>query len=461
MVAANKPTPATLSRIASSMWTDSLPREHGFQPLRIEGALPASLHGTLYRNGPGQFGQFGKRYAHPFEADGAATAIRIAGGKALGASRIHASEGLVQERAAGRSLFNLSVSWPRRLLNNLRGRRKNTANTNIMVWQDRLFALMEAGRPTELDPEDLSTIGETDLGVIGAMFSAHPHRVASRKAAYNFGLSYGRVNQAHLYELPDTGPVRRLGAVDLPGAAMVHDFIATETHLVFFLSPTRIDVPRMLLGLGTFEQIFRWRPEHGTEVICVPIDRPTDVLRFTTDAFFQWHFVNAFNRANELVIDYVRYPDFRSFTDIGRAGAGATSELLAEGRYHRATIDLAARTLRSEQVSDRSCEFPTLQPGDEGREHRIAYATFDTLSAVGSIDARGKIIAHELPDDVRATEPIYVDGHMLSLCHTDGAAYVAVYDAARIPDGPVAKIWLDHHVPITFHGTFHPTLALR
>jgi all-trans-8'-apo-beta-carotenal 15,15'-oxygenase len=35
-------------------------------------------------------------------------------------------------------------------------------------------------------------------------------------------------------------------------------------------------------------------------------------------------------------------------------------------------------------------------------------------------------------------------------------AYVAVYDAKRIPDGPVAKIWLDHHVPITFHGTFLP-----
>ena len=33
-------------------------------------------------------------------------------------------------------------------------------------------------------------------------------------------------------------------------------------------------------------------------------------------------------------------------------------------------------------------------------------------------------------------------------------AFVGVYDAKRIPDGPVAKIWIDHHVPITFHGTF-------
>jgi all-trans-8'-apo-beta-carotenal 15,15'-oxygenase len=454
MAAAIKPTPVADSRIAQLLWTEDLSREHGFEPLTIEGALPAQLRGTLYRNGPGQFGQFGTRYGHPFEADGAATAIRIADGAATGASRIHTTAGLVVERAAGKVLYGLSVPWPRRLANNLRGKRKNTANTNIIVWQGRLFALMEADKPTELDPRDLSTIGETDLGVVVSAFSAHPHRVAARKAMYNFGLEYGRVTKLHIYELPDVGGARHLGALELAGPPMLHDFIATDSHLIFFVSPVRVDVPRMLLGLGSFEKLFRWKPEHGTDVICVPIDRPTEVLRFTTDAFYQWHFANAFSRANELVIDYVRYPDFTSFNDIGAVGAGATREVLGAGRVHRATIDLAARTLRSEQISDRSCEFPTLVPGDEGREQRITYCTFDDLHAIGSIDARGTVISHELPADERASEPLYVDGHVLALCHRPERAYVAVYDAARIPDGPVAKIWIDHHVPITFHGTF-------
>lgn len=457
MVAAQKPTPVDASEIASLLWTESLPREHGFEKLRIEGTLPPQLRGTLYRNGPGQFVQFGKRYTHPFEGDGAATAVRIADGAALGASRIHTSAGLVEERAAGKSLYNLGVSWPRRILNNFRGKRKNTANTNIIVWQDRVFALVEGAPPTEIDPTDLSTIGETRLGVIGAMFSAHPHRVASRKAMYNFGLDYGRVTKLCLYELPDVGPARQIGSVPLSGPPMLHDFIATETHLVFFVSPTRIDVPRMLLGVGGFPQLWQWKPEHGTEIICVPIDRPTEVLRFTTDAFFQWHFANAFSRANEIVVDYIRYPDFASFYDIGAVGSGAVRKLLGAGRMHRATIDLAARTMRSEQVSDRSCEFPTLVPGDEGRAQAITYMTFDDLGAVGSMDPSGKVLAHSLDADERVTEPVYADGHLLALCHRRDAAYVAVYDAARIAAGPVAKIWLDHHVPITFHGTFAPT----
>lgn len=454
MVAATKPTPANDTQLLNLVWSNDLTREHGFESLEIEGTLPASLRGTLFRNGPGQFGQFGQRYTHPFEGDGATTAIRLEGGKASGASKIHATAGLVEERAAGKILYGLSAPWHKRVRNMLRGRDKNTANTNIVSWQGRLFALMEAGKPTELSPEDLSTIGETDLGVVKGFFSAHPHRVASRKAIYNFGLEYGRKTKLHLYELPDTGAARHLGAVELVGPPMLHDFIATDTHLVFFVSPVRVNVPRMLLALGSFDQLFRWQPQHGTEVICVPIDRPTEVVRFTTEAFYQWHFANAFTRDNTLVVDYVRYPTFDSFYEIGSQLASSVKPLELEGKYHRATIDLAAKTLRSEQLADRGCEFPTVRPGNEGREHSITYAVFDQLRAIGSIDAQGTVVAHDVPGDQLISEPLYVDGHLLALCHTRDRAFVAVYDATRIPSGPIAKIWLDHYVPITFHGTF-------
>jgi all-trans-8'-apo-beta-carotenal 15,15'-oxygenase len=432
MVAAKKPQPtATPDDLMTRMWSKDLPREHDFEPLRVEGTIPAELAGTLYRNGPGQFGQLGKRYSHPFEADGATTAIRIANGKATGASKLHATEGLVEERAAGKLLYGLSASWPRRFSNNLRGKSKNTANTSIRAWQGRLYALMEAGKPTEIDPETLATIGETDLGVVSGFFSAHPHRVASRNAMYNFGLEYGRHTKLHLYELPDVGTARHLGAITLAGPPMLHDFIATDTHLVFFVSPVRVQVPRMLLAVGGFDQLFRWKPEHGTEVICVPIDRPSEPLRFTADAFYQWHFANAFTRGGQIVVDYVRYPDFATFYQFGAIAGGG--EIESSGRFHRATIDLSAKTLRSEQLSDRAAEFPSVRPGDEGREHALAYSVFDHLGAIGSIDAKGTTVVHELPAGERITEPLYVAGHLLALCHTPDRAYVAIYDANASP----------------------------
>ncbi len=458
MVAANTLPPSLPADDVSmyeALWTKDLGREHGFEPLVVEGTLPAGLRGTLYRNGPGQFGQFGTRYKHPFEGDGAATAVRIEGGKATGASRLHRTKGLLEEREAGKVLYNFSAPWPRRVANMFRGRQKNVANTNIITWQGRLFALVESSRPTEIDPRDLSTIGETDLGAIGRAFSAHPHRVESRKAIYNFGVEYGRVTKLWMYELPDAGPARKLGEVALDGAPMLHDFIATETHLVFFVSPTRVHVPRMMLQIGGFADMFQWKPEHGTDVICVPIDRPSEVVRFTTDAFYQWHFANAFTRDNEIVVDYVRYPNFDSFYDIGALASGAKGDgVLEGGLLHRATIDLTARTLRSEPIAERTCEFPTIASGLEGREHSTTYVAFDNLAAIGSIDSKGTIRSHALPAGVRGTEPVWADGYLLSLCHATDRAYLAVYDPARIPDGPLAKIHIDHHVPITFHGSF-------
>lgn len=458
MVAAKSiPTSASTDEgsLYEALWTQDLGREHGFEPLVVEGTLPAQLRGTLYRNGPGQFGQFGTRYKHPFEGDGAATAVRIESGKAMGASRMHQTKGLLEERAAGKLLYNFSAPWARRVANMFRGRTKNVANTNIISWQGRVFALVESSRPTEIDPSDLSTIGETDLGAIGRAFSAHPHRVESRKAIYNFGVEYGRDTKIAMYELPDVGSARKLGEVALSGAPMLHDFIATDTHLVFLVSPTRVNIPRMMLQLGGFAEMFQWKPELGTDVICVPIDRPDEVVRFTTDAFYQWHFANAFSRGNEIVVDYVRYPNFDSFYDIGALASGGQGDgVLERGQFHRATIDLSAKTLRSEQLADRACEFPTVAAGFEGREHAISYVAFDNLGAIGSIDTKGNICSHELPAGVRGTEPVWADGYLLSLCHTKDRAFVGVYDAARIPDGPVAKIWLDHHVPITFHGTF-------
>jgi len=461
---ARSTSPADTSLIAR-LWSIDLPREHGFEPLEIEGSLPVELRGTLYRNGPGLFGQRGARYLHPFEADGAITAVRFEAGRALGACKVTESDGLREERSAGRMLYGFGAPWLQRVRNMVSGRQKNTANTSVVVWRGRVFALMEAGLPTELDPQTLAVRGESRLdGAIVSWFSAHPHRVASRRALYNFGLEMGRVTRLHLYELPDAGPARHLGAHVLPGPPMLHDFIATETHLVFFVSPVRIDVPRMLLQVGGFEQMFRWRPELGTEVLCVPIDHPSDAVRFTTDAFYQWHFTNAFTRGSELVIDYVHYPTFDSFRELGALGRGEIGR--SEGHAYRAVVDLTRRTLRTEQMLSCALEFPTVIPGTEGGDASHQFFALGRLAALGRLDRHhGSAVTHELPDTQCAGRPLFVprpgprrqgDGWLLALCH-DGArdrAFVAVYDAARLAEGPCARAWFDHQIPVTFHGQF-------
>src|SRR5690606_18025563 len=165
----------------------------GYEPLRVEGRIPEGLEGTLYRVGPGLLDSVGVPVTHLFEADGAVTSVRLAGGAAEGAVKVVETRGLADERRAGRPLYGFRAPYLTRWRSTLRRHVKNVANTAPMLWQGRLFALVEAFVPTEVDPESFAFVGETNLGgAVPFAFSAHPHRVAPRRAMYNFGVRYGR-----------------------------------------------------------------------------------------------------------------------------------------------------------------------------------------------------------------------------------------------------------------------------
>lgn len=450
-------------------------REHAFEPLDIEGRIPPELDGTLYRNGPGLFGSHGRRYGHWFDGDGCVSAVRFGGGRAQGASRVVVSRQLAEERAAGRMLYGGFGTVQPGLLNRLRGRYKNSANTSILPWNGRLYALMEAALPTELDPDDLTTIGEADFGgVVPRAFSAHPHAVASRGSLYNFGVRYGRKVVLDLFELT-AGGARRMGEVPLSGATMIHDFIATDNHLVVFAPPLRLRVGRLLLGRGAVADNLAWRADLATEVLVIPIDDPSAYARFEVEPFLQWHFANAFERDGDIVVDYVRYRNWDSNTWLTDLLHGRSVEV-TDGTLHRAVVSARRRTLETEQLWARPCEFPRVAPAIEGRAYRYSYVAAHAAQSAprGLQDCVAKVdvttgAATELRfgDGQYTSEPVFVprdgstaedDGYLLALVY-DAArdtSHVAVVDARDLEAGPVARVHFDHHVPFTFHGNWQP-----
>lgn len=452
------PHPTTTSYLLRS-----LEREHGFEPLAIEGRIPDDLEGTLYRVGPGLFDSVGVPVSHLFEADGAVTAVRFGGGTAHAQTRIVESRGLAAERRAGVPLYGPRASYPRRLLASFRGEMKNTANTAPLLHQGRLFAMMEAALPTELDPETLATIGETDLGgALKRSFSAHPHRVTARRATYNFGVRYGRETKLDLYELPDEGPARTLASLRLERAVMLHDFIATDRHLVFLVSPFEVVLARAILQFGDFTQLFRFRPEHGTEVLVVPIDTPDAPIRFRVPAFYQWHFANAFEDGDSIAVDFVRFDDASSFLEIG-------FEKALGGELVRARISPRRHELTFERRLPGMTEFPSIDPRHAGSRHRIVFTTSESPTTRG-------IARHDLEDGTTRSylegphtfhaEPVFVprangpegSGYLVGtiLDARRGRTCVAVFDAEHLEDGPLGRAWFDGARPITFHGAFLP-----
>jgi all-trans-8'-apo-beta-carotenal 15,15'-oxygenase len=451
--------------------TRDLSRAHAFEPLRVEGRVPDGLEGTLARVGPGLFAPFGRRYGHLFDCDGAVSAVRLANGKAHGAARVIESRELAREREAGRHLYlgfgTKPPGFPRSF------KVKNAANTNLLKWNGRLFALYEPSLPTELScGDDLKTLGETDLsGVIRGAFSAHWHACPARKAVYNFGLRvFPWGSYLDLYELPDAGPARRLAGLKWPGVVFCHDFIVTEKHAVFFGAPVRMRWLDLIFKRLTIAQGLSWRPEDGTEVLIVPLDRPSEAVRFTAEPFMFFHFANAFERGGEIVADFVRYPDYPSADALvgrimrqelpGRSGA----------RYARAVIDPRAKTLKVSQLWDRECEFPIVAPSVGAAPHRYCYfsaiASGEYPTAVAKVDAEtGRHEEHDFGAGTAASEALFVpkpgslkedEGWLLSLVFDArrSASFLAILDARDLSRGPLAKAWFDQPLPLTFHGVW-------
>jgi len=134
----------------------NLEKQHNFTSVKVTGEIPKDLNGTLFRNGVGIFEQFGKRYKHIFEGDGAISALKLEASKAYCSVNIIKSAELEEELKVKKNLYGSKVPWLARVLNALKGRGKNTANTNIVSWRNQLYALMEGALPTQIDSNNLS-----------------------------------------------------------------------------------------------------------------------------------------------------------------------------------------------------------------------------------------------------------------------------------------------------------------
>ncbi len=475
--------PASAARDLSDAFRTPV-REHGFTDLPVIGDWPRDLRGTLYRNGPGLFENHGRRYGHWFDGDALVVAARMEDGRVQGALRVLDTPGLLEERRRGRAYFGGYGTRapggfnPLRALRTARGEGKNPSNTSMMTWGDRVFALCEAGRPLEIDPDSLATLGESTLeGALPGSFSAHPHRRASDGALINIGVRIGRPTELDLVLLRTDGSAGRLSSVALPYPTMVHDFALTERHAIVFLAPLHIDLVPLLFGRRSFVDAHRWVSGAPTEVLVFSLDAPATPIRFAIDPFWAWHVANAFDDGDRVVVDLVRHEDYptsqrwlSTMLDGSPGGAGS-------GQLARLTLDPKRADARSELLRHRTGEFPRVAPGVDARRHRFIHllehasaddaarrlpnvlVRFDAESGVAHSFSMGE---HEHP-----SEPVFVPrgesedearGYVLTLVYDarERRSRFVVFDAERIEDGPLASASLPGHVPPGFHGVFRP-----
>lgn len=451
-------------------WRSVAAERFGPTQATVEGRLPRALAGTLYRNGPALFERAGFRYDHWFDGDGMVHGWSIANGRVVHRARLVETPKLARERREGRFVVRATgsvVPGQKPIRNNDDA---NTANTSVMALGGRLFALFEGGSAFEMDPDTLDTAGaktwRADLAALP--FSAHP-MVDADGSVWNFGaINLMGGNGLLLWHLAADGRLLRTHTLDTPAPGYLHAFAMTPGELVFVLTPFTFG------DSGPFFERIRFDPGQPVRIAVVPKADPSAARWFEADFGMVYHFGDAYRRGDEIRVRAVRHTDIdaaRSPMKQAMAGHGVAppgTEELMELR-----IDLTRGRAQWETTGIRGLEFPMFDAMTPAGTPARLYAPVAShgaraFDAVAAIDPhRGTRSVHAYGSGMIAEEHLFVprpgrtrpdDGWLLGTVYDTrrDRRGLAVLDAQRLEDGPLATAWVDYGFPLGFHGTFAP-----
>jgi carotenoid cleavage dioxygenase-like enzyme len=434
--------------------------------LEVAGEIPAGLSGALFRIGPNP--QFEPRDPnhHWFAGDGMVHGFHLADGKASYRNRYVRTPKWQVEHEAGRSLFggfNPLLSDP-----SVAGKDSGVANTNIVWHAGRLMALEEGHAPFRMDPKTLESRGYVEA--YRGRVTAHPKLdpATGEMVWFAYGVGEAPLSAGMSYGVTAAdGQVVRREDFQAPYSSMVHDFMVTETHVLFPVLPLTGSLERAMSGRPPYA----WEPEKGSFVGVMRRDADVSSIRwFNTEACYVFHPLNAWEADGKLFADVMRYDTAPLFPNAdGSPGKKAAARLV------RWTFDLlgASDAIKEEPLDDLDGEFPRVDPRVETRKHRHGWYAADPggartirQSAIAHLDFQtGQREVFALDGGDQTSEPVFVpraadaaegDGWVTAVVWRAGEdrSDLLIFEARDIAKGPVAVAKVPRRVPFGFHGNW-------
>ncbi|MGD1875033.1 MAG: carotenoid oxygenase family protein [Mastigocoleus sp.] len=462
-------------------WSKALskPAEE-FLPTKLEvisGKIPPGLRGSLYRNGPARLERGGIHVGHWFDGDGAILAVHFLGdGTATGVYSYVQTKAYQAESQAGKLLYNnYGMTAPGGIWNSWFKPVKNAANTSVLALPDKLLALWEGGKPHYLDLKELTTLGEDCLGELNdkTPYSAHPKIDPLTGEIFNFGITPGRNATLNIYRSNVSGNIKQKTTHQLDGVPLLHDFAFAGKYLIFIIPPVRLKLLSALLGLNSFSEAMTWKPELGTQILVIDRNTLDIVNRIQTEAWYQWHFANAYIDSGTIVVDFAKYQDFQTNQYLKEIATGETHTL---AKSHLSRVHISPQANKVTQISDildKHCEFPSVPSQYVGQKSNRTYLAIaqpqtdmskELLNGIACFNHETETLTEaNIGDNIYPSEPIHVNDlddpnqDWILTVVFDGnseSSEVWILDAQKLDEEPACKLGLPSIIPPGFHGTW-------
>ncbi|ODR80543.1 beta-carotene 15,15'-monooxygenase [Haladaptatus sp. W1] len=445
--------------------------------LDVEGTLPGWLDGEFISNGPGQFEVGETPLKHWFDALAMLRGFRIDDGSVRYTNRFVRSDDFRVARERQRVRRSLpgtpaDGSAFKRLYHALSGAFQDNPSIGVIRLDDTLYAVTESPVGFETDPETLETTGQRDLttGVNSDITLGHAH--VEDGVQWGLAADFGNECTYTLFRRTgdrDATPISRLVFDDHP--PYIHAFAMTEHYAVIPEAPYGVDFRRLLLGTPrgtTFLDAFE--PREAPPRFHV-FDRATGerVAAVRTEPFFIYHFANAYEDDDTIIVDCVAYPDLEAITGLTLSNLRRDDPNLPRGNFVRYRLPLRDGDVRRTLLLRGPVEFPTIHYGRYNAcRYRYAYlaaADYGALpTAIAKVDLDGPTTVRWSEPGLHPGEPIFVpaplpttedDGVLLSVAlngRTEQSVLLCL-DAETVTER--ARAPLPHRLPYGFHGQFY------
>ncbi len=268
--------------------------------LEVIGTIPPELNGAYYRNSadPTYPPLLGTDIF--LNGDGMVHMVRFDNGHADLKTRYVRTQKFELERQARRALFG-AYRNPFTDRPEVAGKDNNTANTSMLWHHGKLYALKESGRPYELDPITLATLGERDFDgqLKSRTFTAHPKLDPDTGECIAFAYNTQGVagNEIEVYTISPAGSIVRTEVFEAPYCSMVHDFLVSKNHIAFVICPMVCDWERVKNG----EPYWHWDATKKTHIGIFPRKEGVQAMRWYTCPVvaMQTHTFNAWEEGTD------------------------------------------------------------------------------------------------------------------------------------------------------------------
>ena len=364
---------------------------------------------------------------------------------------------------------------------------RTVANTTPIWHAGRLFMTKEDGRPIELNPRTLETLGEYDFGgkLRSQTMTAHVRIDPDTRTMYFYGYEAGGLaTRDFAYGVVDAaGELVREQWFEAPYAAMMHDFVVTKNYAIFPFFPMKTDLERLKAGGPHWV----WDFDEETVVGIMPRDGSVEEMRwFRGPPSITFHFMNAFDDDAGVHMDFgistmVPFPFMQR--DSGLEPSLSHSKRSGIVRW---SFDLNGQANSwSERPLAPAGDFPAVADKDHMKPYAIGYYQgfdpangppqiagpvgigFNTLYRV-EIET-GERRSYSAGPGTTLQEHVHIasaepghEGYLLFVVdfHATLSSQAHILSAAHPEAGPIAKIHFPMRLRNQVHGSWVPEAEL-